>query len=157
MGTFQGMTDEERAAMRAEHLNVITLDLICSVLPANIVTDKLFEPDGHLLDDYGMDVLDAHGIADAVSSKWKVSVDGDALNERAPQPTTGVVIITVADIAKHVQADQLAQHKAWIADQLSAAKRRKATIEATPGKYGPEVLRMVERQIARHTEEAAYA
>lgn len=152
-----GLTSEERIEMRKKHLDVITMDLICSVLPANIVTDKLFEPDGCLLDDYGMDVLDAHGIADVVSDKYKVSVDADALNQRAPQPTTGVVIITVSDIAEHVQADQRAQFKEWATKKLGEAVARKAAMDKNPGKYDDAVVRMVERQIARHTEEVENA
>lgn len=152
-----GMTSEERIEMRKKHIDVITMDLICSVLPSIIVTDKLFEPDGRLLEDYGVDVLDAHEIADDVSGKWQVSVDADALNERAPQPTSGVVIITVADIAEHVQADQRAQFREWATKKLGEAIQRKATMDNNPGKYDDAVVRMVERQIGRHTEEVENA
>jgi hypothetical protein len=85
-------------AQRTEHLNGIVHDLCISVLP-HILGAEHVEPDGFLLDDYGMDVLGGYEIEIECERRWYVSLNlnlGFSPN----------VIITPLDLAKAIQTAQ---------------------------------------------------
>ena len=114
---------------RDRWINDCAWRLCLHILPDVLGRDEL-EPDGYLLEDYGMDALDALEIGDAISQQWEgISINADALGFQQPQPN-GNVVLSIRDLAEAI-SDAIAEDAASFIRKFDARRAARLAASAT--------------------------
>lgn len=103
---------------------------LCLHILPDVLGRECMEPDGYLMEDYGMDICDAAEIAHRVSELYEgVTLDDGALAFFMPQ-ASGKIVFSVRDLAE-ATSDALAEDAAqFIRDWDARRAARLASVAA---------------------------